>query len=98
MLSVIWEEPAGQTLVLAAPSTYAAAHAHMCQYATHSAGAVPQRYRVGLFYLPAEHLVGTYWPAEYPVSTESISTASVPISAPREFPRAVPCEYSGRIL
>jgi hypothetical protein len=30
------------------------------------------------------------------VSTESISTASVPISAPPELPRAVPCEYSGR--
>jgi hypothetical protein len=30
------------------------------------------------------------------VSTESISYMAVPISAARELPRAVPCEYSGR--
>jgi hypothetical protein len=39
--------------------------------------------------------VSTYLRAEYPMSTESISTAPVPISAPNKFPRAVPCEYSG---
>ncbi len=60
---------------------------------------LPAEYRVST-HLPAEYRLSTYLPAEYRLSTESIRTASVPISAPHKcrgkYPvcaRGVPCEW-----